>query len=388
MVMINDVTAPIADLATLTDVTAQCEVITLIAPTATDNCGGTVTVINDAILPISTQGTTIVTWTYTDVMGNSSEQTQNIIVNDVNGPVADLTTLPDVVEECTAVLVPPTATDACGGITVTGTTTDILSYSVQGTYSITWTYADGSGNMTTQLQNIIISDVIAPVPNVTTLSDLTATCTVIPLAPRATDNCVGEINGATTTTFPITASTTITWTYDDGNGNVTTQTQDIIITGVDISTITLTSGVEVMANNSNGASYQWIDCNNGNVPVGEGTNQSYTATTDGSYAVIINENGCVDTSACVTINSTSVDDLSQIDFVIYPNPTVNGTFTIEMDEQIAHVQLIDMQGRFVDVIYSVQTGQVDVSNLEMGNYFVKVRTENGRVVVKPIVIAN
>ncbi|WP_452230188.1 hypothetical protein, partial [Lacinutrix sp. MEBiC02404] len=58
-IVITDVTAPVADLATLTDVTAQCEVTTLTAPTATDNCGGTVAVTNDASLPITTQGTTV-----------------------------------------------------------------------------------------------------------------------------------------------------------------------------------------------------------------------------------------------------------------------------------------------------------------------------------------
>jgi hypothetical protein len=36
------------------------------APTATDNCAGSVTVTHDATLPITTQGTAVVTWTYDD----------------------------------------------------------------------------------------------------------------------------------------------------------------------------------------------------------------------------------------------------------------------------------------------------------------------------------
>ena len=53
-------------------------------------------------------------------------------------------------------------------------------------------------------------------------------------APTATDNCGGAITGTTTTTFPITAqgTTAITWTYDDGNGNTITQTQNVIIDDV------------------------------------------------------------------------------------------------------------------------------------------------------------
>jgi hypothetical protein len=38
-VVINDTTAPVASVASLADVTAQCSVTSLVAPTATDNCG-------------------------------------------------------------------------------------------------------------------------------------------------------------------------------------------------------------------------------------------------------------------------------------------------------------------------------------------------------------
>ncbi|WP_298904516.1 hypothetical protein, partial [uncultured Psychroserpens sp.] len=64
---IDDTTAPTPDAVSLSDITAECEVTSLTAPTATDNCGGTVTVSHNATLPISGEGTTtIVTWTYDD----------------------------------------------------------------------------------------------------------------------------------------------------------------------------------------------------------------------------------------------------------------------------------------------------------------------------------
>lgn len=63
------------------------------------------------------------------------------------------------------------------------------------------------------------------------LPALTAACSLTPPAPTATDNCGGTIFGTTTSTFPITApgTTTVTWTYDDGNGNTISQNQDIRI---------------------------------------------------------------------------------------------------------------------------------------------------------------
>ncbi|SDL38749.1 T9SS type A sorting domain-containing protein [Kriegella aquimaris] len=80
LLIIVDAVAPVADVISLESVTAKCEVTTLIAPTATDNSGATVTVTKDIALPITTLGTTIVTWTYDDGNGNTSTQTQSIIV--------------------------------------------------------------------------------------------------------------------------------------------------------------------------------------------------------------------------------------------------------------------------------------------------------------------
>ena len=42
-ITVVDTTAPVADVANLADVTAECSVDTLTAPTATDNCSGTIT---------------------------------------------------------------------------------------------------------------------------------------------------------------------------------------------------------------------------------------------------------------------------------------------------------------------------------------------------------
>ena len=110
-IVIDDVTAPVADVATLSDVTAECSVTSLTAPTATDNCAGSLTGTHNASLPITTQGTTVVTWTYDDGNGNTSTQTQNIVIDDVTAPVADNGSLSDVTAECTVTsLTAPTAT--------------------------------------------------------------------------------------------------------------------------------------------------------------------------------------------------------------------------------------------------------------------------------------
>ncbi|MDG1332087.1 MAG: T9SS type A sorting domain-containing protein [Crocinitomicaceae bacterium] len=385
-VVIDDVTAPVPDVATLADVTAECDVTSLTAPTATDNCGGTVTVTNDATLPITTQGTVLVTWTYTDVNGNSSTQTQNVVVDDITAPTPDSTTLNDVSEQCDVTsLTAPTATDNCGG-TVTVTNDATFPITTQGTTVVTWTYTDVNGNSSTQAQNIVILDVEGPVADAA-LPDLTGLCSIdAPSAPTATDNCAGTVTGTTTTTFPITAigTTVVTWEYSDGNGNVTLQTQDFIISGVDVSTDLSADGATITALNTSGT-YQWIDCSDNSIIAGE-TGQSFTPTANGDYAVIVTQDPCVDTSACVTVSTVGIETISITKLTVYPNPSIDGYFTVSYDGTIESIQVLDMLGREITLPANLTTGEVDGSTLAHGRYIIRVKTESGYA-LSEIVIA-
>ncbi|MCG2420358.1 hypothetical protein K8089_15135, partial [Aequorivita sp. F47161] len=222
-----DTTPPVPDLATLPDVNSQCainSIAELTIPTATDDFSGPINGTTTVTFPITSS--TTITWTYTDGAGNSSTQTQNIIINDTAAPVPDVTTLPTVTEQCIVNSLPaPSATDNCVGA-ITGTTT--TSFPITASTTVVWTYTDGT-NTSTQNQTVTINDTTAPVPDVATLPTVTDACSVASLpAPTATDNCAGTVTGTTTISFPITASTTVVWTYTDGT-NTSTQNQTVTI---------------------------------------------------------------------------------------------------------------------------------------------------------------
>ncbi|WP_338733416.1 HYR domain-containing protein [Mangrovimonas cancribranchiae] len=242
-VIINDDTAPTPDTASLGDITAQCEVTALTPPSATDNCT-TVTVIHNASLPITTQGTTVVTWTYEDGNGNTSTQNQNVIINDNTAPTPDTASLGDITAQCeVTALTPPSATDNCTTVTVIHNAS--LPITTQGTTVVTWTYEDGNGNTSTQNQNVIINDDTTPTPDVASLGDITAQCEVTALTPpSATDNCTA-VTVTHNATLPITTqgTTVVTWTYEDGNGNTSTQNQNVVITDITNPTITCPSDI-------------------------------------------------------------------------------------------------------------------------------------------------
>ena len=74
------------------------------------------------------------------------------------------------------------------------------------------------------------------------------------------------------------------------------------------------------------ASYQWINCITG-LPVSGETSQTFNDPQPGSYAVIISDGICTDTSDCVVISATA-DYNSIASFDIKPNPANEGVWIV------------------------------------------------------------
>ncbi len=92
----------------------------------------------------------------------SDTDTVRIVVKDNTPPMPEVNPLPIIRGECSAqVPSSPTAIDNCSN-QITGTTTDPLIYTEQGSYVVNWTYDDGNGNITTQSQTVIVEDTTPP----------------------------------------------------------------------------------------------------------------------------------------------------------------------------------------------------------------------------------
>ena len=92
-IIVADEVAPVPDLNILPDINEQCEA-TVSAPTATDNCGGTITATTDDPTYYSEQGTYEINWIYDDGNGNTASQMQKVIIDDTRRPVFDIPSLP------------------------------------------------------------------------------------------------------------------------------------------------------------------------------------------------------------------------------------------------------------------------------------------------------
>jgi hypothetical protein len=149
--------------------------------------------------------------------------------------------------------------------------------------------------------------------------------------------------------------------------------------------VSVTNNAPTLTANETGATYQWIDCDNGDVVIANETAATFTPIVNGNYAVIVTKDNCTDTSACELVNNVGIDELIATKISLYPNPTNSGRFTVQYDGQIEQITLIDLSGRIVNVRSDLSTGNVNASSLETGKYFLLIQTNKGQI-TKPIII--
>ena len=137
------------------------------------------------------------------------------------------------------------------------------------------------------------------------------------------------------------------------------------------------SGMQMTANQSS-ATYQWIDCKNGNALINGATAQSYTAPNDGEYAVIITRNGCSDTSNCITINNADIENLNLVNVQLYPNPVVS-ILTVDFGQPINLdvIELTDALGRIIQTFKNFNGNQIhiDLEKESNGVYFLNLNLD-------------
>jgi hypothetical protein len=222
--------------------------------TATDNCGGTVSLsYSDAITGnLTCEGSVRRTWTARDACGNSTSCTQIIAVLDNVPPVITCPpsrTVTCIRDTATSITGIATATDNCGTPLISYNSTSSSSLPCNGTVDRRWAARDLCGNVSSCVQLITVRDSVKPTitcPASLTVTASQPTCRVAVSAIKwltATDNCGSTpsvnytISGATTAaSSPNDASgqifnsgiSTVTYTALDNCGN--TQTCNFTVT--------------------------------------------------------------------------------------------------------------------------------------------------------------
>ena len=153
-------------------------------------------------------------------------------------------------------------------------------------------------------------------------------------------------------------------------------------------TNTVTNNSPTLTSDVQGAIYQWLDCNNNNSPIAGETNQSFTASVNGDYAVEVTKSNCTDISPCESVNNVGINSNNEINYVLYPNPN-DGSFTLERSfgNEQAEIIIYDLSGQsvFSDSWKSGRKKNIEC-NLSSGYYHMHIVTSNKVDEVREIII--
>lgn len=216
-------------------------VVNWTAPTITDNCGIDTVIVSHSSGDVFNVGTTTVTYTATDIGGNTVMCDFNITVTDSEDPMincpGNVTVDSDAgaCENSSVNIGMAIASDNCG---IASVSNDAPASFPVGTTTVTWTATDVNGRQNTCTQTITVED--NELPTISCPADIVE-CPGVAInlgMPVTSDNCgVASVTNDAPANFPL-GITFVTHTVTDDNGNVNTCMQRVIIQDNDAPVLT------------------------------------------------------------------------------------------------------------------------------------------------------
>jgi hypothetical protein len=228
-----------------------------------------------------------------------------------------------------------------------------------------------------------ITSQVTHVSNLTSVagcdSTITTTVNINPIYSQSDSAlvCMG-----TSYTFPdgmsmnITSPVSHTSNLSSISGCDSTITTFVDVIGVDTGVVMLN---ETLTSEDAAATYQWLDCGNNYAPIAGETNQSFTASVNGNYAVEVTVNGCSDTSACYLILSTGTVNWSHNQsMTLYPNPADDQLQVQLNGVDRGTIEVLNVAGQVVlQQQFTTENFALNIHSLEAGMYFIRVTSEAG-----------
>ena len=152
----------------------------------------------------------------------------------------------------------------------------------------------------------------------------------------------------------------------------------IVITELSLSQpdISVTHNGFVLTANATSAIYQWLDADDDFTPLAGATGATYTATTNGNFAVAVTENNCTDTSAVYHIVVAGLKQAAvQQSIHLSPNPAHDRlNLALQPGTIMKSVRIMNANGQVQEM---PQSEHIDITLLSQGVYIVLVETDSG-----------
>ena len=124
--------------------------------------------------------------------------------------------------------------------------------------------------------------------------------------------------------------------------------------------------------------FQWYDCNKQSIIL-DSVSQTFVPRDTGSYAVILYQYGCVDTSNCILYFPVGLSENNfQNQVTYFPNPT-SGLININLaNQENVLVQIRNIQGQLVQEQQFKNKSNLEIDiECKAGVYFIQMRNEKG-----------
>ena len=133
---------------------------------------------------------------------------------------------------------------------------------------------------------------------------------------------------------------------------------------------------------SGGNTVQWINCGT-NAAIAGATSTTFSPTVNGSYAIVVSNGNCSDTSNCLVVDYIGLNENQTIDAEIYPNPATNEV-KITFESSSALMLIRDAHGKMIQT-QTIQSGEaISLENFQNGIYFFELTTEKGKIVKRVV----
>lgn len=111
------------------------------------------------------------------------------------------------------------------------------------------------------------------------------------------------------------------------------------------SSLTISANGSTLYSTCSNCLIQWFNCSTNSEIPGANSN-TYNVTIPGSYAAIIQSNGCTDTTNCIPVGLANLNEYQEQNYTVFPNPT-SGTIIIRMTNVLLADSFIiyDLLGR-------------------------------------------
>ena len=175
-----------------------------------------------------------------------------------------------------------------------------------------------------------------------------------------------------------TQSGTFIEIFPNQNGCDSIFTLNLDLTSIDTN---LNVSGYVLTSNSAVGTYVWVDCGVGTTIIPGETDQSYTVTHNGSYAVMINYNGCITMSECITFDdfiAAGILDEESYSVSVYPNPLKGDLINIEtVNLGMYSLKIMSSDGRIVFAEDNIESALSQIYlNESPGLYLIQLQSIN------------